>query len=304
LNNNIIAYQGAMGCFSYGAAMQKFPNATYKSCKTFEQVMKIVIKGYADIGVIPVDNSCVGRIAEVYNDLIDTNLFIVAESFLPVHHNLMMAMKAVKGLPPENLAEHEDLIKWKEALPTKEDIQKAIKKIKKIYTHSQGRMQCSNFLKENFDHIEVIDAWDTAGAARDLDKSLESVSAAIAPFDAAEIYNMMILAKNIENDADNTTRFLFLAVNPLPLKDISGTAVTTLVFQTKNKAGALLEALEVFKKYNVNLTKLETYMMGKKHSDPHFYVDCEFNPLSIPALIPELEKICLSVRNFGTYERA
>ena len=115
---------------------------------------------------------------------------------------------------------------------------------------------------------------------------------------------MTIIAENVEDVAGNTTRFLFLRNKPLTKDDIRASAITTLVFQTKHVAGALVEVLKVFQKHNLNMTKLETYMTGVHHAEPVFYVDLEMNRFDETGIqtLEELKDVSTNVQVLGTYE--
>jgi prephenate dehydratase len=219
----------------------------------------------------------------------------------------MMPTKVVRGIPPENL-NPEELIKWKEREPTQDELDKAVSKITEVYSHHQGLAQCENFLRNNLPKASKREAWDTAGAARDLKRDVDSTQAAISSKEATR-YNMTIIKENIEDDPDNTTRFLLLAKKPLTSQKIQQKEeegfdiITTLMFQTPNTAGSLVSALDIFRKHEINLTKLETYMMGEKHSEPHFYVDVLFNPETKKGqeVLKELFEVTIEYKDLGTY---
>ncbi len=300
----VITFQGAVGAFSYIACKELFPEDSPRGCQSFGDAMELVKSGEADYAIIPVDNSYAGRVMEVYNILPASGLYIVGEYFMPIHHCLLMPTKAVKGTPPED-ASMEELIKWKDRAPTQEEIENAMSRIKEIRSHPQGLAQCQKFVRKNLSYARQKEAWDTAGAARDIIQLKARDIAAIGPSGATR-YSMTILRENIEDDMFNTTRFLVLSQTPLKPEYIEEEAISTFVFQTLNVPGSLVNVLNIFKKYDVNLSKLETYMMGERHSQPHFYVDVEINPTTEvgQAVYNELKEQTLEVHCLGTYPKS
>ncbi|MCQ2965251.1 MAG: prephenate dehydratase [Alphaproteobacteria bacterium] len=298
-----ITYQGVKGCFSSMVCDQYFPDDIHRSCLTFSDAMGAVCNDEADIAVIPVENSTAGRVAEVYKLLPESGLSIIGEAFLQIHHCLMMPSKFVKGVPPQNLSE-DDLLKWKASEPTQEELDKILHSISEVRTHPQGLLQCQKFLSKELPNARMREAWDTAGAARDLARELVNNVAVIAPKGAMQ-YGMTILRENIEDLSGNTTRFLFFRRNPLNAEDIANKTdlITTLVIKTTHKAGALVEALKVFQKYNLNLTKLETYMTGYYHSEPVFYLDVAMNQFDEigEKTLKELKQASIGIEILGTY---
>lgn len=298
-----VSYQGTHGSFSHQAGQQYFASAYFRGCQTFTDAIELVKNGDCDYAMIPVDNSTAGRISEVYNLLPNAGLLIVGECFIPIHFCLMMPAKAVKGSPSENMSK-EELIIWKNREPNTEEIEQAVNRITDLYTHHQGLILCEDFIKQTFKQIKVHETWDTAGAARDLALNYDPNSAALAPL-AATRYDMTVLKAKVEDDQNSTTRFLVLAKKPLAEQELKEDLVTSLMFQTKNQAGALFAALEVFKRFNLNITKLETYMMGVNHSQPHFYLDLERKHRdNLNQVLSELKTVTLNVKMLGTYNKA
>ncbi len=297
-----VTYQGVIGCYSSMTCEHCFPDADHRGCLSFGDAMQSVLSGEADIAVIPVENSTAGRVMEVYNILPESGLYIIGEYFLPIHHCLMMPTKYVRGLPPQNLTE-EELLEWKRRKPSEEELSRAVTRISEVRSHTQGLAQCQKFLLHNLPNARQREAWDTAGAARDLAQDPVPNVAVLAPAGAVR-YGMTILKENVEDDSSNTTRFLFLRKTPLSAGEIRHPSITTLVFQTRHEAGALVEALKVFQKHNINMTKLETYMTGSHHSKPVFYVDLAMDQYSSAGLqaLEELSRVSSSVQVLGTYE--
>lgn len=297
-----VSYQGVIGCFSSMVCEQCFPDADARGSLSFGDAMQAVLNAEADIAVIPVENSTAGRVMEVYNILPESGLSIVGEYFLPIHHCLMMPTRFVRGLPPQNLTE-EQLLEWKRRAPDREILDRAVSRISEVRSHTQGLAQCRNFLMKNLPNARLRETWDTAGAARDLAQDPVPNVAVLAPAGAVR-YGMTVLKENVEDDSSNTTRFLFLRKTPLSASEIKSPSITTLVFKTKHVAGALVEALKVFQKYDLNMTKLETYMTGSHHSQPVFYVDAAMNQFDETGrkALEELRAVSAGVQVLGTYE--
>lgn len=219
-----IAFQGAMGAFSDQMARQLFPERLTLPCLTFEDAMDAVRTGQAAYGVIPVENSLAGRVADVHHLLPKAGLHIVGEGYLPITMCLMG-----KG---------------------------DIKDIKEVHSHIHALPQCRDFIKQ-YGFNTFVHA-DTAGAAQMVAERGDPVLAAIAPKIAASIYGLTILAENVQDSDHNYTRFLVLsreAVTPPP----SIPCLTTLMFKVKDIPSALYVALGAFANNTIQLTKLESY---------------------------------------------
>lgn len=299
-----VTYQGVIGCFSSMVCERCFPDAVHRSCLTFGDAMQSVVNGEADVAVIPVENSTAGRVTEVYGILPESSLFITGEAFLPVHYCLMVPTKFVRGLPPQNLSDDE-LLAWKRSAPTADELKAAVSRIAEVRSHPQGLAQCQKFLQRVLPNARLRDAWDTAGAARDLAQEMTPNVAVLAPAGALTRYKMTALMENVEDQSGNTTRFLFLKKTPLKPEELhKKSLITSLFFRTKHQAGALVEALKVFQKHNVNMTKLETYMTGIHHSEPVFYVDVAMSQFDENGrkTMEELKAVTLGVQSLGTYE--
>jgi len=273
-----ITFQGVEGAFSYQACMECYPDSEYIGCETFDKAIKQVEDGDADLAMIPVENSTAGRVMEVYHLLPECNLYVVGEHLLPIHHCLMVPSKTVKG--------------------SAED---ALNQIEEIHSHPQGLAQCRIYLHENFPNVRQKAVWDTAGAARDISDRDNAEIAAIAP-SAASMYGMTILKESIEDIKGNTTRFLILAKKSLKANAIDGNALITIIFETIHKSGSLLDVLQVFKKYKMNMTKLESYMVGRTSEVPSFYVDLMIEQnIDMSKLIDDLNDVTKSNKILGIY---
>jgi prephenate dehydratase len=205
-----------------------------------------VASGEVDLGMIPIENSVAGRVADIHHMMPDAGLHIVAEWFLPIR-NQLMGLKGVK-----------------------------LEEIRSVESHTMALGQCRHFLRKL--GAKTVAAADTAGAAREVAERKNRSCAAIASKLAAEIYGLDILAADIEDEAHSTTRFIVLsreANRPLP---DNGPVLTTFVFQVRNIPAALYKALGGFATNSVNMTKLESYMLEGTFSATQFYSDVEGHP--------------------------
>ena len=247
-----IAFQGEPGANSHIAIAEAYPDAEPMPCPTFEDALAAISSGEADLGMIPIENSVAGRVADIHHLLPASGLFIVGEWFLPIRHQLM-ALKGVK------LAD-----------------------IKSVESHVQALGQCRRTIRKL--GIKPIVAGDTAGSARDVSERGDRTVAAIASRLAAEIYGLDILAEDIEDEAHNTTRFVVLAREAKWAAQGSGPLVTSFVFRVRNLPAALYKALGGFATNGVNMTKLESYMVdGVFTADPRKVPTARL----VPAITPE-----------------
>jgi prephenate dehydratase len=267
-----ITFQGALGAYSHIACTELFPKAQYIPSDTFEQAMELVDNGEADYAVIPVENSNAGRVSDVHFLLPQTDLTILGEHFLRVEHQLI-------ALPGTKL----------------EDIEAAA-------SHPQALAQCSEFLKKH--QIKALSRIDTAKSCERIVEMQDKTRAAIASKLAAEIYGLNILAFNIENDGNNTTRFLIMGKNKQMPKDDGSKFVTSLVFRVKNIPAALYKTLGGFATNGVNITKLESYVIGGNFVSAQFYIEIEAHPESreFKLAYEELKFYSESIHFLGTYK--
>lgn len=267
-----ITFQGAPGAYSHIACKELFPGAEYIACDTFEQAMELVDKGEADYAVIPVENSNAGRVSDVHFLLPKTDLTIVGEHFLRVEHQLL-------ALPGAKL----------------EDIEAAA-------SHPQALAQCSAFLKKHA--IKALSRIDTAKSCERIVETQDKTRAAIASKLAAEIYGLNILAANIENEPNNTTRFLIMCKKKSMPVDDGSKFITSLVFHVKNIPAALYKALGGFATNGVNLIKLESYVIGGNFVSAQFYAEIEAHPESraFKLAFEELKFYSEGIHFLGTYK--
>ncbi len=269
-----IAFQGEMGANSHIACAETHPELDPLACATFEDVFAAVASSEADLAMIPVENSIVGRVADIHHLLPTSPLHIRAEYFMPIRFHLM----GVKGA---KLAD-----------------------IKTARSHVMGLGQCRNFLRRN--GISAKSTADTAGAAREVAELGEVSEAAIAPLMAAEVYGLDVLAENIEDAAHNTTRFVIMG-RESDIPDMGdGDWVTAFVFRVRNVPSALYKAMGGFATNGVNMTKLESYQIDGAFTATQFYAEVEGHPEQ-PALqraLDELGFFSSEVKHLGVFAAA
>ncbi|WP_405591314.1 prephenate dehydratase [Streptomyces sp. NBC_01190] len=267
----VIAYQGEPGSNSATAAADLYHDGTGLPLRTFEQAMEAVAQRNADVAVIPVDNSAAGRVADVHHLLPESGLSIVAEYFLPIRFALM----APPGATAEQLA------------------------FVRSHVHALG--QCRKFLREGGWRTLVSD--DTAGSAREVAALGDPRHGALAPPAAAALYGLDVLADGVEDEHDNTTRFIVLAQRAVHPEVTAGPVVTSLFFTVRNIPSALYKALGGFSSNAVNITKIESYQMGAGLQASRFYIEIEGHAEEprVALALEELAFFSTEVRNLGVY---
>ncbi len=272
LKNNLVAFQGRKGANSEIALKKYDKNATPLPIETFEEIFSALEKGEVRRAFLPVENSSAGRITDVHRLIPQSDIFISGEHFEPIHHQFITLKEA------------------------------ELKDIKEVFSHVQALGQCQNFIKNH--NLKSIVHADTAGAAADIAKWQDKTKAAIASSLAAELYGLKILAPDIEDNKNNTTRFLMLETKKPPLPQANEKTITTIIFETKNIPQALFQILKIFADDNINMTKLESYMLGGNFQATQFYVDLEGN-LNEENFFKTLEKakqVTEKIRVLGCYK--
>jgi prephenate dehydratase len=240
-------------------------------CATFEDALAAIASGEADLGMIPIENSVAGRVADIHHLLPQSGLFIVGEWFLPIRHQLM----APRGA---KLAD-----------------------VKTVESHVHALGQCRRIIRKL--GIKPIVAADTAGSARTVAERGDKSCAAIASKLAADIYGLDILAEDVEDETHNTTRFVVLAREADWAKQGSGPLVTTFVFRVRNLPAALYKAMGGFATNGVNMTKLESYMVDGNFFATQFYADVDGHPddKDLAFALEELKFFSREFRIVGVY---
>ncbi len=267
--------QGIEGSYSYLAALKYFSYYNYELSflfkKRFDEVIQSVEKGEADFAVLPIENTTSGGINEVYDLLLHTTLSIVGEEKFQVKHCLV----GIGEVP--------------------------LRKIKKIYAHHQAAAQCSKFL-ETMAHSAIEYFVDTAMSVQKISKEENVSYAAIASEEASKLFGLKILKSDIANQAENYTRFLIASRKPQKV-DRRIPCKTSIVIATSHTPGSLVEALNVFRKFNVNLTKLESRPILGNPWEEIFYLDFEGNisDETIQKVLNELGQHTRFMKVLGSY---
>ncbi len=266
-----VAFQGEPGAYSEAAVLEAFgADQTTLPCESFEGVFAAVSNGQAVRGLIPIENSVAGSIHHNYDLLLQNNLWIVGEHYLRVRHCLI----AQPGVP--------------------------MREIQTVISHPQALAQCDGYLRAHGLKAEIF--YDTAGAVKHLSQHPNRSMAAIASSRAASVYAMNILAEGIEDNPANFTRFLAIALQPMPP---GADAKTTLVFSLKNEPGSLFKALSVFALRDLDLTKIESRPLVGQPWEYLFYVDLAASreEASVQRALAHLEEYATQLRLLGSYPR-
>ena len=269
-NRARIAFQGEPGAYSHQACHQAVPDHEAVPCATFEEAMARVRDGTAALAMLPVENSTYGRVADIHHLLPDSGLHIVGEAFLRVHINLL-------GVPGAALA----------------DIDSAL-------SHTVLLGQCREFLKRH--RIRPVTGADTAGSAKHVAAAGDPSQAALASELAGEIYGLEVLARHIEDQQNNTTRFLIMSATPDGARR-GDHMMTSFVFRVRNIPAALYKAMGGFATNGVNMVKLESYMVGGSFAATQFYADIEGHPEdpAVARALEELDYFTSYVKILGVY---
>jgi len=266
-----IAYQGEPGANSDIACREVYPDWETLPCASFEDVFAAIEEGRAQLGMIPIDNSIAGRVADIHHFLPNSGLHIVGEFFLPIHFQLL----AVPGATRDS--------------------------IKTVHSHIHALGQCRKIISEL--GLKPVMAGDTAGSAREVAEWGDPTRASLATSLAAEIYGLETLATDVEDEAHNTTRFIILSKEYDEAPATEQMVVTTFVFRVRNLPASLYKALGGFATNGVNMTKLEAYMVDGGFTATVFLADVEGHP-SDPGLaraLEELEFFTTELKILGVY---
>jgi chorismate mutase/prephenate dehydratase len=267
-----VAFQGEIGAYSEVAIYKCFgAEVQLVPCKSFQEVFSRVDSGLVGYGVLPIENSIEGSVNQVYDLLLTHNLMICREVVVKVEHCLI-------GNPNTSLNQ-----------------------VKRVYSHPQALSQCSDFLERL--KCEIIPTYDTAGSVKIVKERGLIDEAAIASERAAEIYGMKILARDVSNYPDNYTRFVTISKTDAPP---SGNDKTSIIFSVRHAPGTLYDALGVFAKRGINLTKIESRPTRKKPWEYIFYLDFEGhrNEPKCADALKELQAKTLFVKILGSFPRA
>ncbi len=264
-----VAYQGIPGANSEIALQQHFGDAveTYP-CQEITHLFEALRRNEVEFSLLPVENALAGSVSGAYELLLDHDVRIQAEVILHVHHALL----ANQGTTLEDIRE--------------------------VRSHPQALMQCDRFLKRH--DLSPVGWYDTAGAAKNLAEEPDSSVAVIASTLAGELYNLDLIARQIEDEQFNFTRFLLLGHGDPEPSDYNKTSI---VFATRHRPAALYECLGEFAKRDLNLTKLESRPRRNRPWEPLFYLDFEghWQEPRCQELLTQLLQLTSFVKMLGSY---
>ena len=265
-----IGYLGPGGSFSHSAALLKFGQSVeYEPLADIRSIFDEVSKGHCDLGLAPVENTMGGGVIETLDALIDSDVKVCAEVLMAIHHNLLGNC--------------------------------TLDEIEKIYSKPEVFAQCRNWLSATFKDAQTIPVASTAKAAQMA--ANEPNTAAIGSRVAAELYGLKIICEGIEDIANNITRFLVISREDAKP---TGEDKTAILFSTAHKAGALADVLDVFKRYDINLTNIESRPSRKRQWEYYFFVDFLGHRTEnhVREGLKEASKHCLQLSILGSFPRA
>ena len=266
-----VVFQGEPGSYSHLAAREAVPHCEAIAAPTFEDAFAWIREGAVDLGLIPVENSLHGRIADIHYLLPDSPLYILGEHFLRVRHQLM----AISGA--------------------------TLSSITTVVSQEPALGQCRNIVRDLGLKRQL---WaDTAGAARHVAEAKDRALAAVSSKLAAEIHGLKILKSDVEDADHNVTRFLIMSREPEYARANGGPVITTIIFRVRNVPAALYKALGGFATNGVNLTKLESYQLEGSFNATQFFADMEGHPdeRRMQHALEELTFFTSSVKILGAY---
>ena len=269
-----IAFQGELGAYSHEACLATRPDHQPLARATFEDVVETVRQGDAELAMLPVENTTYGRVADIHRLLPESGLHIVDEAFVRVHINLL----GVRGARVENVTT--------------------------AFSHLVLLPQCAEYLRTH--GITGRVSPDNARAARDVAEAGDPSVAALASELAADVYGLDVLARHIEDEDHNTTRFLIMSKTPDYTQRGDFGMITSFVFKVRNIPAALYKAMGGFATNGVNMTKLESYMVGGSFNATQFYADIEGHPddRNVRLALEELDYFTDEVKLLGVYPAA
>ena len=266
----LVAFQGEHGAYGEVAARGLVPGGAYIPCMEFIDVFRGVEQGYLDLGVVPVENSLEGAVTQVNDLLTTTDLNVIGEAKVPVNHCLLAT----------------------EATDYRE--------IRLVYSHPQALAQCRGFLMRN--HLEPRPYYDTAGAAKMLARENPKAAAAIASELSADLYNLEIIKRGIEDGQANSTRFLLIARTAY--ENIGDK--TSIIFVTPHKAGSLYGILKLFADADINLTRIASMPLRTEPDNYSFFLDFEgtgHDPV-VAEVLEKVQAMTITMKNLGSYPAA
>lgn len=270
-SDNTIAFQGELGAYSHMACKACYPNMMVLPCPSFEDALAAVAKKKARLAMIPIENSTAGRVADIHTLLPGSGLFIIGEHFESIRHCLLATTEADET------------------------------SLKTVTSHVQALGQCRKNLRAMGLTREPFA--DTAGSARYVAEQGDNSIAGIASELAAEVYGLKIIRRDLQDEGNNTTRFVILSRTSLDYGQIDGPVMTSFTFEVRNIPAALYKALGGFATNSVNMTKLESYYESDSFKVSEFYADIVGHEgmANVARAMEELRFHTKRVRLLGTY---
>ncbi len=265
-----IGYLGPQGSFSHTAAMLKFGQSSeYEAVTDIRSIFGEVSRGHCDLGIVPIENTTGGGVIETLDALVDSNVKICSEVLMSIHHSVLA------NCP--------------------------LDEVKKVYSKPEVFAQCRNWLTATLKDTQTIAVASTAKAAQMAAE--EAGAAAIGSSVAADLYGLKVICENIEDISNNVTRFLVIGREDAKP---TGEDKTAILFSTAHKAGALADVLEVFKRYDINLTNIESRPSQKRQWEYYFFMDFlgHRNDEKVKKALEEAGKHCLQLSALGSFPRA
>jgi len=265
-----IAYLGPEGSYSHTAATLKFGQSVeYEALMDITSIFDEVSKGHSNLGIVPIENSAGGGVIETLDAFIDSDVLICAEVYMTIHHNLLANC--------------------------------SLEKVEKVYSKPEVFAQCRNWLSATFKEAKTISVASSAKAAQLA--ADEPYAAAIGSRVAAELYGLRIICENIEDVANNVTRFLVIGKEDAKA---TGDDKTAMLFSTAHKAGALVDVLNVFKSHGINLTNIESRPNKKREWEYYFFVDLlgHRTQKNVEEALKQAKQHCMQLSILGSYPRS
>lgn len=266
-----IAYLGPQGSYSHLASVKKFGSSVeHVPVTAIENVFDEVSRGHADLGLVPIENSTIGGVVETMDAFLEfRNITIIAEVAIRIHAHLL-------------------------AVCAPEDI-------KKIYSKPEALEQCRKWMTATFRDVPRIPVASSSKAAELATE--EPGAAAVGSSLAAEVYGLKILFDNIEDNPENVTRFFVIARHPVKR---TGDDKTSIIFTTAHKSGALVDVLDVFRRYGINLTNIDTRPSQKRNFEYYFFTDLigHREDPNVQQALEEAREHCIQLAVLGSFPRA
>ena len=267
-----ISFQGELGAYSHLACQNCFSGCEVLPCKTFEEALSAVVEDKAEMAMIPVENTVAGRVADIHTLLGNSSLKIYAEHFERVRHQLVAKKES------------------------------EISDLKYIRSHAMGIGQCKKVIDE-LSLTSIIMA-DTAGSAKYISEEGNKHDSAIASSLAAEIYDLKIIRENIEDDKNNTTRFLIMSKSQQD-RNMELEYITSCIFEVKSIPSALYKALGGLATNGINMIKLESFISDRDFNKAQFYLEFEghSNDAPVKAALDEITHYTNQLNILGVYPK-